>query len=174
MKNLSFVPYMLTIMLLGSVAATQTGDWQAVKALPPETRIRIALKQGLGIDHCIFKQSTDSVLTCAFERQGLVELRVRRDDVRAVFLSPEHHHAASLPVPAVAAAVLGPVVIIGVFAGPVPLLIGAGVLGGTCLAARHSSHGKIIYRSPRHPSPHQSRALSAGEEPQTLLVHPRE
>ena len=148
MKSPYFVPFMLTSILLGSTASAQVDDWQAVKALPPETRIEVTLKHGHGSKRCTFKEATDEDLTCAVEHQGPVIFR--RDNVRAVYLKREHNHIGAPPI-VVVPAVFVPVVIIAVFAGPVPVVVGAGVIGGTYLLTNHFVHGKTIYQSASRP-----------------------
>jgi hypothetical protein len=123
---------MLTILLLGSTAAAQN-DWQPVRALPPETRIKITVKHGHGSSRCLFREATDSSLTCA-ESHGLMDFQ--RENVRAVYLGPERHHSTSRTA-IVGAGVFVPAVILGVFAGPVPVAIGTGVVGATFLVTRH-------------------------------------
>jgi hypothetical protein len=150
MKIPSVIPYMLTIMLLGSTAAAQN-DWRAVKALLPETRIKVTVRHGHGSGLCIFKEATDNALTCSAERHGLMAFR--RENVRTVYLSPERSHGGTGPPRAVLAAAIAPVIIVGVFAGPVPLAIGTGAMGITYALAKHSVHGKAVYRSPSRTAP---------------------
>lgn len=97
MKN-QLVIFMLASLMAVSGAAAQSLDWQAVKDLPPFTRIWVKAKQQA---YCYFQSATDERLNCN-SLSGQASLQNQetdhvflRDEVREVHRAPQDDWDAS-------------------------------------------------------------------------------
>jgi hypothetical protein len=89
-RKLRIISSMLVVVLFGSNAHAQTGDWQAVENLKRGTRITVKARHRVP---CIFKTATDDELVCKpprlffilgpaearFDRQTVREVRIQRN-----------------------------------------------------------------------------------------------
>ena len=153
MRNLSIVP-LLVLLLISSLAAAQTEDWQVVENLKPRTLISVQDKHHVIHDSCRFRGVVDSQLFCEYGSHpfGPSEIVFRQESIRAV---RREHNSALIGLTAGA----GAGAIIGASREPYPgigrggsALLGAALLGGVGVivgsATGHFSHGKVIYRNP--------------------------
>jgi hypothetical protein len=152
------------MLLLTSLAPAQTGDWQALQALPNGTKVKVTLKNAPTFGHCFLDGVSDNQLVCS-TRMGLRSRRraYLRDDIKAVYLA----HSG----PAIGFAVgAGTGAALGATRDPVPglgrggtALVDAGLLGGLGaflgLIADPFFHGRAVYFSPQDPQqyPHKDR-----------------
>jgi hypothetical protein len=156
----TFATLFVGIAWMTSMAIAQTGDWDAVESLPPETKIHVTLKHRRVFGHCRFQQASDDQLTCRIRRPlptfgtpfPSIELVYRRDEIRAVYIT---HHGAAIG----AGVGAGSGAIIGTARDPVPglgrggtALINAVILGGVGMAIGAIldpfCHGKAVYLCP--------------------------
>ena len=80
---------LLTTSLLCSRVTAQSDDWQALKQLPDETKIKVLPKHQRTFGHCRLTNVTDEWIECRYS--GLGYRRYMRDEVREVRLG---HHTA--------------------------------------------------------------------------------
>jgi hypothetical protein len=76
------------VLLFGSSAQAQNGDWQAVENLKPGTRLTVKARHNI---LCIFQSATDDELVCKplrFLHLGPGESRFDRQSVREIRLEP--------------------------------------------------------------------------------------
>jgi hypothetical protein len=138
-----------------SLAAAQTGDWDAVESLPPETKIHVTLKHGRVFGHCRFQQASDDQLTCRIRRAlptfgtpfPSIELVYGRDEIRAIYLA---HNGAAIgaAVGAGSGAIIGTArdPVLGLNRGGTALVMGVGMAIGAILDPFF--HGKAVYLCP--------------------------
>lgn len=153
MRHTKHIPFRLAPLLLTATSAlAQTGDWQAVKNLPPGTRISVRPHR-LFRDTCFFLSATDDQLVCGrlLHRHPRImivlpipnEVVHERKRVREVRL--EHGGTVN----SLAGAGIGTALTAGANNGTVPRLT-LGVLGAVFGASLGSEfpiiHGKVIYR----------------------------
>jgi hypothetical protein len=147
------IPFLLTPLLLGSSAMSQTDGWEAVQALRSGTKIKVTLKNRPTFGHCFFDGASDDQLFCT-SRGGLLSRHkvYLRDDIEAVYLT-HNGPAIGLAVGAGAGAAIGASRSSCCHAANA--LLGAGALGvvgwfsGT--VADPFFHGRAVYRSPQDP-----------------------
>jgi hypothetical protein len=156
----TFATLVVGLAWMTSISLAQTGDWDAVESLPPETEIHVTLKHGRVFGHCRFQQASDDQLTCRIRRAlptfgtpfPSIELVYGRDEIRAVYTA---RNGAAIGT-AVGA---GTGAIIGTARDPVPglnrggtALVNAAVLGGVGMAIGAILdpffHGKAVYLCP--------------------------
>jgi hypothetical protein len=176
----TFATLVVGLALMTSSAAAQTGDWDAVESLPPETKIHVTLKHGRVFGHCRFQQASDDQLTCRIRRAlptfgtpfPSIELVYRRDEIRAVYLA---HNGAAIG----AAVGAGSGAIIGTARDPVPglnrggtALVNAAVLGGAGMAIGAILdpffHGKAVYLCPDASGKKGRNSSSPGQSGQAI------
>ncbi|MBZ5683192.1 MAG: hypothetical protein LAO24_24135 [Acidobacteriia bacterium] len=149
MKRSRILPLSLALILLVSSATAQSADWQAVKNIPPGTKIKLTLKHGRTFGHCEFEGATDDALDCYLPHLGLRSYP--RENVRAVSLvhnGVKIGLAVGAGLGAVSGAVKpqpglgrgGSALVSGVLLGVVGTAFGA--------VLNPFFHGKTIYRSP--------------------------
>jgi hypothetical protein len=139
------------VILIGSVAQSQSTDWQSVKRIHPGTRISVKTRLR---SICDFITATDETLVCEAAHPGLIpipQFRLERNKVREVRL--EHSDTTNN---AVGAAVGGSVGAAGgamaanktLTRGGGALLVGdIGVLiGGSMGEIFPITHGAVVYR----------------------------
>ncbi len=92
MRNLSIAP-LLVLLLISSLAAAQTEDWQVVENLKPRTLISVEDKHHVIHDSCRFRGVVDSQLFCEYGSHpfGPSEIVFRQESIRAV--RREHNSA---------------------------------------------------------------------------------
>jgi hypothetical protein len=148
--------FFLSALLLATAATAQTGDWEAVRNLPPGTRISV--RDGHPFHNlCIFQRATDDQLFCERILHGLSrgmippEAVYPRDKVRDVRL--EHSDAANVATGAAIGGGIGAA--IGASAhspsltrpgGALLLGTGGAIIGGFFGRDFPITHGKVIYR----------------------------
>src|SRR6266851_4436315 len=134
MKHAKPISLVFALFLLTPMASAQTGDWQAVKSLQPDTKISVQYSRPFrGI--CIFERATDEQLVCEHIMHGPRGLIVpseyvyERKRIREVRL--EHSDTANIATGAVIGGGVG--VAIGTSRGSgTTLLLGTGgaLIGG--------------------------------------------
>ncbi|MBZ5653981.1 MAG: hypothetical protein LAO56_01745 [Acidobacteriia bacterium] len=165
MQRTKSIVFWFAPLLLTSLSLAQKGDWQAVKDLPPGTRISILAGHAFIRDTCFFLTATDDQLVCGrtlhgHPRIGIVfpipnEAVYERSRVREVRL--EHGEAVDALNPLIGGAI-GAGVGVGIGAaapnnggltrGGAALVTGTvgavagSVLGGVFPVVR----GKVVYR----------------------------
>jgi hypothetical protein len=70
MRHTKAIFFLSAVALLASIAPAQTGDWQAVKSLPPGTRISVRDGHSFTRDTCFFLSATDDQLVCGRALRG--------------------------------------------------------------------------------------------------------
>jgi hypothetical protein len=145
-----------SLLVMASIAAAQTGDWQAVKDLRPGTKISVQYEHSFH-NLCTLEQATDEQLVCDHVLHGprgtfIPSERVyQRNNIREVRL--EHSDGANT---ATAAALGGGVgTALGASTRSHTLTRGAGILllggigaliGGSFGKDFPVIHGKVVYR----------------------------
>jgi hypothetical protein len=85
MRYLRFVSLILVFHIVAASAQAQTGDWRAVRNLPPGAYLSVKTHYRFT---CIFRNATDDKLVCGrtgrFIGEGSSEMKVARQDVREV------------------------------------------------------------------------------------------
>jgi hypothetical protein len=154
------IPFLLAPLLLASIAVAQTGDWQAVKDLPPGTGISIRSDHLFIRNMCFFLSATDDQLVCeraVHSRRRMIippipsEAVYGRSKVREVRL--EHSEAATTMAGASVGAGIGAALGASTNNGTLTrgggalLLGGIGALVGGSFGSEFSvMHGRVIYR----------------------------
>lgn len=159
MRHTRVILSLLAPLLLASLAAAQKGDWQAVKNLPPGTRISVKAEHFL-TNTCFFLNATDDQLVCERTLHGRRRMLnqpipyqafYERSKVREVRL--EHSEALNGLAGAGIGAGIGAAV--GASNGNGTLTRGGGALflggigaliGGGFGSAFPVIHGKVVYR----------------------------
>jgi hypothetical protein len=178
MRKRSIGASLLAVIFLTMLAQAQSADWQAVRDIPPGTKIKITLKHGRTFGHYEFEEATDDELRCFLPDLG--SRSYRRENVAAVYLV---HSGARIgfAIGAGSGAVLGAVnnnpalgrtgnaVVGAVTVGVIGMAIGAGL--------NPFFRGKAIYRSPNAntakverlptPAPHSPKKIPG---PKTLVA----
>jgi hypothetical protein len=145
------ISVVLCVGLFLSTGQAQTGDWQAVQAIPPGSQISVKTQSGSA--RCVFENATDTELHC--DRQVgryLRSITFSRQSIRQVRL--EHPVASG-----VAGAVVGTGIGVGTGLAltqhsrdemrayaPFYLGIGCGVLFAAIMSKISPIHGKVVYR----------------------------
>ncbi len=94
-RKLPIIPSLLVVLMFGSSAQAQTGDWQAVQNLKPGTRISVKARHRY---LCSLESATEDELVCKVPEHRLSRLPPRitipRGEVREVRLAPCQAKAA--------------------------------------------------------------------------------
>lgn len=147
-------------LLLSSLSLAQTGNWQAVKNLPPGTRISVRSNHLFIRNTCFFLRATDDQLVCervSHSRRRMIippipsQAVYERSRVREVRL--EHGEAANMMAGAGIGAGIGAALGAGANNGTVTrgggaLLLGSigALIGGSFGRDFPVIHGKVVYR----------------------------
>jgi uncharacterized protein YcfJ len=160
MRHTKTIPFLLAALLLASSALAQTGDWQAVKKLPPGTKISVRAGHLFIRNTCFFLSATDDQLVCeravharrrmivppippdaVYERSKIREVRLEHSDTANTL--------AGAGIGAGIGAALGASSNNGTLTrGGGALLIGAlgALVGGSFGREFPVIHGKVVYR----------------------------
>jgi hypothetical protein len=155
MQHTKAIFFLSAVVLLASTAPAQTGDWQAVKNLPPGTRISVKTGHFFA-NTCFFVSATDDQLVCERRRRMIIppvppEAVYERSRVREVRL--EHSEAANTLAGAGIGAGIGAAV--GASSNNGTLTRGGGALllggigaliGGSFGSQFPVIHGMVVYR----------------------------
>lgn len=160
MRHTKVIFFLSAVLLLASAAPAQTGDWQAVKNLPPGTRISVRSNHLFVRNTCFFLSATDDQLVCEralHSRRRMIippippEAVYQRSRVREVRL--EHGEDANMLAGAGIGAGVGAALGAGVNNGTLTrgggaLLLGSlgALIGGSFGREFPVIHGKIVYR----------------------------
>ncbi len=138
------------VLLFGSSAQAQNGDWQAVENLKPGTRLTVKARHNI---LCIFQSATDDELVCKplrFLHLGPGESRFDRQSVREIRLEPNlaKHMWVGAGIGAGAGAIAGATTGSPPRGGRIIVLTLAGAAAGSILGGILSIplRGKLIYR----------------------------
>ena len=160
MRHTKAIFFLSAVLLLASTAPAQTGDWQAVRNLPPGTRISVRSNHLFVRNTCFFLSATDDQLVCEralHSRRRMIippippEAVYQRSRVREVRL--EHGEDANMLAGAGIGAGVGAALGAGVNNGTLTrgggaLLLGSlgALIGGSFGREFPVIHGKIVYR----------------------------
>ena len=152
MKSRKAISFFLVMLLLASNAGAQTGDWQAVKELPPGTPISVKGRDVIIRNQCTFRAANDYRLVCEGMSPMIPPLVYPRDQVRQVRL--ERSNAAKVATGALVGIGIG--VTLGALGSDRSgttrggrMIIGGGILGligGAFGRMFPVVHGPVIYR----------------------------
>ena len=161
MRHTKTILFLSAFVLLVSTARARTGDWQAVRNLPPGTRISVRSHRVFGRDTCFFLHATDDHLVCerALHRRSRIlivlpipsEVVHERSRVREVRVehSEDANTLAGVGIGAGIGAALGAGVSNGAMTRGPGVILGSGIgalVGGTFISKFPIIHGKVIYR----------------------------
>ena len=149
MNNLRSFSF-FTLILLGSMAVAQSGDWQELQTIPAGTNVMVTLKNNKTLGHCTIDEVTDDSLSCYFK--GVGDRQFSREQIRGVYLA-HRSKLIGFVLGAGYGALLGgtsdsPAVDFGRGANAVVAALLVGAIGSAVSGSLGPFvHGKAVYRS---------------------------